>query len=76
MNKRKKRYLFFILIGILILFLLGNFMDKDQFPKLFHTILYIDVLIIGTNLGAFIAEYLPTPKKLKKLDPDQQKHKK
>lgn len=78
MNKRKKRYLGFIFAGIIILFCLGNFMNKETSPTLFHIILYVTILVIGTNLGALIGEYLPTPKKLKELTPDkhQNKHKK
>ena len=69
MNKRKQRYLIFIAIACLILFLWSNFMDKDASPLVFNAILYLMILVIGTNLGALIGEFLPTPKRLKNIDP-------
>ncbi len=65
MNKRKKRYLIFIAIACLLLFLWSNFMDKDASPLVFNTILYLMILVVGTNLGALIGEYLPAPKQKK-----------
>ena len=66
-KKRKKRYLFFISLAILILIFLGIFLEKESSPKLFNGILYFSVLMIGTNLGALIGEYLPNMKEPKKI---------
>ena len=73
MGKRKQRYLAFIAIACLILFLWAKFMDKETSPLLFNAILYLMILVIGTNLGALIGEFLPTPKRLKNIDPAKQK---
>lgn len=75
MNQRKKRYLIFIFIACVVLFLLGNFMEKESAPLVFNAILYLMILVIGTNLGAFLGEFLPTPKRLKKIDPALDKDK-
>lgn len=72
MNKRKQRYLTFIAIACLILFLWSKFMDKAASPLVFNAILYLMILVVGTNLGALIGEFLPTPKRLKNMDPAKQ----
>ena len=71
MNNRQKRYLIFIAIACLILFLWSNFMDKEASPLVFNAILYLMILVVGTNLGALIGEFLPSPKRLKNIDPNK-----
>ena len=46
MNKRKQRYLTFIAIACLILFLWSKFMDKATSPLVFNAILYLMILVV------------------------------